>query len=1319
MDTFAPRSNPYVGPRAFQTGERLYARDRDILNLYYLLLAERVVLLFSPSGAGKTSLIQAGLIPRLGDKFGFMPVVRVNHDPPENIGREKKFNRYIFSVLVSLEETLQEEKRLPVEELAEIGLSEYLAQRFQAEAENLQPDEQGKPKFEALIFDQFEEILTTAPNDYEGKRAFFEQIGEALRDNKRWALFSTREDYVAAFEPYLPAIPTRFANRYRLDLLGAEAAIEAIQRPAHEAGVDFVDTAARQLIDDLRRVQIQRPDGTLEPDLGRYVEPVQLQVVCYRLWQDLAEDETEITERHISTIGSVDESLSGYYAEQVEVAEERFKVPLRNIREWFNDKLITKQGTRSQVMLEPDKSGGLDNRVIRFMEAAHLVRGEKRAGSTWFELAHDRLIGPIRTDNEKWLAANLSLLQQQANLWNRQDRPASLLLSERELVHAREWAEEHKAELLPSEVYFLEASLEREERALRRKRLYQVITLLGIAAIVLAVIAFLNFRKANFLYQEAQRQERIARSGQLAALSSQAALEGFPQRSLLLAIEANSVIEVADGKPASAEEALRASLKDLRGLPLLGHEGQVNSLAISADGRWLVTGGQDGVAHLWDLHAAPTSVSPQILSGHEGGISVLTISPDGRWLATGGEDRTVRLWDLNSSNLNRQPIVLRGHEGSIFTLAFSPDGRWLATGSEDGTARLWSLATPTLSEAALVLTSLDGWIQTLAFSPDGRWLATAGPHTVWLWHLNAPDPAADPHVLPGHEALIQTLAFSPDGRWLASGSRDGTARLWDVSASERIPRPVVLRGHMDWVNALAFSPDGRWLATGSGDKVARLWPMSRLETSPNPILLPGHTAPIKTLAFSPDGRTLATGGQDHTIRLWDVSAVAPAVNPQVLQGHDGWVNVLAFSPEGRWLATGSQDGGVRLWDRSSTGTAVNPLVLGGQKDDVNVLAFSPDGRWLATGSADHTARLWDLQAADLTTGQLELRGHTSWIQVLAFSPDGRWLATGGGDSAARLWDLNAANPATDVIILSGHGGEIKTLAFSSDWRWLATGSADRTVLVWDLNVEDPSANPIALSGHQGDINVLSFSPDGRWLVTGSADNIARLWDITAPDPLTTQIKLIGHQDDILALAFSPDGRWLATGSGYLDPTVRLWNLQTSTVAEEPKTLSGHTGSISSLAFSPDGRWLATGSWDKTARLWDMRDGEPDEVSVVLPGHEDWVNTLAFSPDGRWLATGSDDWTARLWNLEGPYLETNSVLLSGHEGGVNALAFSPDGRWLATGSADHTTRLWLVQLDDLKRLACRSTGRNFSHKEWEQYFPGESYRKTCEEWPDGP
>jgi len=456
-------------------------------------------------------LIQAGLLPRLSKQdFNVLPIIRVNQEPSEGVASTPNFNRYALSTMLSLEEGFPEDQRMTVKELAALTLDEYL---------NKRPHAEGASVSDVLIFDQFEEVLTIAPSDQDSKRAFFEQLGKALRNKDRWALVAIREDYLGALAPFTRPIPGRFSASFRLDLIGVEGALQAIENPARSQNVDFVASAAQKLVDDLRLVQLQLPDGSLEKQLGPNLEPVQLQVVCYRLWNNLSADETTITENHIASIGSVNESLSAYYTEQVGAGKEKFNVPERIIREWFNNQLITKQGIRSQVMLEPEKSAGLDNQVIRFMESAHLVRAEKRAGSTWFELSHDRLIEPVRTDNERWLVANLSLLQQQAVLWNQQGRPDSLLLRGKELAHARLWATEHAKELLSYESDFLSACITEENRTLRLKRRNQVISVLGVVAIILAIIVFLAYRQADIARQDALRQERSARADQLAAQS--------------------------------------------------------------------------------------------------------------------------------------------------------------------------------------------------------------------------------------------------------------------------------------------------------------------------------------------------------------------------------------------------------------------------------------------------------------------------------------------------------------------------------------------------------------------------------------------------------------------------------------------------------------------------------------------------------------------------------------------------------------------------------------------------------------------------------
>ena len=186
-------------------------------------------------------------------------------------------------------------------------------------------------------------------------------------------------------------------------------------------GVDFTEAAARKLANDLRIVRVQRADGTIEEQLGLYVEPVQLQVVCYRLWDRLPVDAQQIVEADVVAVGNVDSALSDYYAERVAGAARETGIRERAIRDWVERQPITAQGIRGQVLQGPDQ--GLDSRAVQKLLDAYLVRAEKRRGATWLELAHDRLIAPVQANNAAWREANLSTLQRQADLWEKQNRP--------------------------------------------------------------------------------------------------------------------------------------------------------------------------------------------------------------------------------------------------------------------------------------------------------------------------------------------------------------------------------------------------------------------------------------------------------------------------------------------------------------------------------------------------------------------------------------------------------------------------------------------------------------------------------------------------------------------------------------------------------------------------------------------------------------------------------------------------------------------------------------------------------------------------------
>jgi hypothetical protein len=455
------RPNPYVGPRPLQTGEPLFGRDREVRYLRDLLIVEQIVLLYSPPGAGKTSLIQAGLIPELREKeFHVLPIIRVGRSPPLSEAQPPAApNRYTDSTLLALEEGLPEGQRKPLSELAGVRLADYLDTRSPA----------ADPPDEVLIFDQFEEILALDPSDIQAKDEFFTQLGEALRGRQRWALFAVREDFVPALDPYLPRLPWERRATYRLDRLSPAAARQAIQRAARGVGVDFGDEAAMLLIDDMRRLRVERDDGSVVSVPGSSVEPLQVQVVCRRLWENLPADVNQVTAADVARLGEVDQALAGYYAERVASIARVSNVTERFLREWVGRHLITAQGTRGQVRLSHAESRGLDNEALLHMADANLVRIERRHGTTWVELAHDRLIEPILKDNAAWQQSHLAAWQLQARLWEEHGRQGDLLLSGTLLGEAKAWAGAHPDDLTPMEVDFLSASQQNLRKGRHRK----------------------------------------------------------------------------------------------------------------------------------------------------------------------------------------------------------------------------------------------------------------------------------------------------------------------------------------------------------------------------------------------------------------------------------------------------------------------------------------------------------------------------------------------------------------------------------------------------------------------------------------------------------------------------------------------------------------------------------------------------------------------------------------------------------------------------------------------------------------------------------
>ena len=260
--------NPYVGPRSYRRGERLYGREREIGAIRDVLIAERIVLLYSPSGAGKSSLLEAGLRAELqGRDFDVLPTVRVGHEVPPSLAGSRVRNRYTLSTLLSLEEGRAIDLQLDATALTDISIGDYLSRPW------AEPDAALDP---CVFFDQFEELFTLDPTDHVDKSAFLESLGIAIASGTDGRCSPCARTSSLNSTP-LSASCRTIRARYRLDLLDPAAATVAARRPAEDAGVPFAAEAAERLVDDLRRVRVQR-GTTITEELGPHVEPVQLQV---------------------------------------------------------------------------------------------------------------------------------------------------------------------------------------------------------------------------------------------------------------------------------------------------------------------------------------------------------------------------------------------------------------------------------------------------------------------------------------------------------------------------------------------------------------------------------------------------------------------------------------------------------------------------------------------------------------------------------------------------------------------------------------------------------------------------------------------------------------------------------------------------------------------------------------------------------------------------------------------------------------------------------------------------------------------------------
>jgi WD40 repeat protein len=1142
---------PFRGLLAFRErhADLFFGRDAEIASAIERLRHQPVLPVVAPSGAGKSSFVHAGLVPRLreqgrwlvlsmrprGRPFAALAAALARADmigdgtatrtvpPPGFDDSGSAAPGADPGALALLERGLAEEPgRLGLELRA-------LAEEHRAGV--------------LCVVDQLEELFTLSEQD-DVRRAFLDAVSSAADDpsDPVRVVFTLRDDFLGRVAS-IRVVGGALAGVMVLEPPQAAALADILERPLESAGYGY-------------------DDPLLVPEMIAAVrgEPAALPLLEFTaemLWERRDKTRRLLLRSAYVELGGVggalakhaDGVLRGLTAKELRVARELFL------------RLVTADRTRravprSRALGGLDDDDGVAARVLARLTEARLVTVTKSAAEPgaepMLELAHESMIATWAT-LASWVEAGreeiafLAEVGLAAELWDKRGRRPEELwqgTALRDALGARARCTTEPPELVTE---FLGRARARETRRLARRRGAALLAVAGLA--VVTVVLALQVR-------EARTQRERAEQGRAAALAEERRAEERRAEALRegarAAREQRSVLEARAKLRASFELAdaplARMLWWQLEREPLLWQHalGAIPyATAWSPRGESVAVGCHDEAVYLFDVATG----AARVLRGHGDQVRAVAFSPDGARLASGGYDGETRIWDASTG---AGLAVLRGHGAGVTGVAFAPDGR-IATVSRDRSVRLWDASGAVLA----VLGEHEAAVLDVAFSRDGARVATASiDGSVRIWDTASPARAA--LALAGHTAAVWGVAFDAEGSRVATASRDASVRIWDARSG------VLLRAlapASEGVFAVGFSPDGGRLAVGGNDQPIQLLdPASGALTGE----LEGHAGTVFRVAFDPRGERLVSVGDDGFVRVWDLGA---APGRRLPTGHRAAVWGVALSPDGRRIASGGRDETVHLWDADSG----EPLrALAGNLRGVAAVTYDPSGSVVAAACEDGVVRLWDVASGRVRP----LRGHDAGVVGVAFRPDGAVLASGSRDKTVRLWDV--ASGAT-LHVLRGHAEGVYGVAFSPDGRSVAAAGIDRTVRLWDAETGAPGR---MLRGHEDAVYGLSFSPDGRRLASGGFDHTLRVWEVTTGAALAT----LEQPGRVHGIAFHPDGARIGTAGS--DGVGRIWSLD----GAGAHVLGGHGDEVNAFAFSGDGTRAATASDDGTVRLWETASG---------------------------------------------------------------------------------------------------------------------------------
>ncbi|GLU51562.1 hypothetical protein Dfri01_10230 [Dyadobacter frigoris] len=1298
--------NRYPGSKPFSAKEQelFFGREIDVANFYGLIRTKQLVVLYGKSGLGKSSLISAGIIPKISHEANYQYfLIRFNNFSTEEL-----------EGLMPVENIIERLKRaIPSNTTG--GLIDLFTSSENSIwywVKMLQWAQKGQQII--LFFDQIEELFTYPQAEIE---AFSKNLAEVLYDaipakyrhrlsdaneevkQRDVALYnflyqvpnvkivlSVRSDRLALLNDLKKQHDQIFENCYELAPFTRNQAVRAIYNPAVFESASYLPSF------QYTEASISKILNAIESTREGEINTAVLQIVCRYVEDVIVGKQKGITVTE-NDLGDISDIFQNYYESIIH------KLPFNereNAQELMEEKLISASLRNSLSETYIIQELNVNIIILDILEQSSLLRKERDAsGRLLYEISHDSLIDPIKKVAE--IRINRKVKEQELAAIVKQE---ALLLAERirvkelELLNKKVQSKSNVAWFLllfsiiiiTIAVYFAQKATYDSSNSTALFWASEAEKLAPSEGLLLLEQAAKKAVDKNALDFVKYQTEKIFNNGNLHHFSEIKRFANVEQISF--SNDSKWIITLYGDSTATV-----LNIESGRSLNFLTKDKLRVHPEFSPDSKWITTSDTAGILKIWNVESG---IIPHFLRA-EKSVRNVTFSYDGKWAVTIGDDLKLKLWNLESGKMRE---IFKG-ETAMRYLRFSADSKWI-TAYDGSVTKIWDVLTGK-TPSFLNASPFD----YAEISSDGKWIATRSDHTAKIWNIQS-------QKIQGvfkNEDDIENVTFSSDGKWINTYHNDMSHKIWNVQSGD-IPNFLRSEKKLTQTN---FSNDCKWLITRGIDSIPKVWNVESGRLHKFLRKEKRYSYP----EFSSDNRLVITKNNNGTEKIWDI--ISGKILYSTVAEPSGYYH---FSPNGEWLVWNGKNQPQKIWNIQSGKTydylnqdndylIFSPdnkwLIIKGKDKVSSVIkfkpkeikaflkagapiintTFAPDGQWLLTYSSNNDSKIWNVRSGRIP----DFLQHEGEIKQFIFSSDGQKLITANWLGSPKIWDVKKGQPidlfkgkkskftasfagnSSTRIITSGINmttkiwhtqsgkfydlprmeNKIRFTTISSNGKWIFNQNHDRTANVW--NLETGKSHNFLVNDKQ--INFGSFSSNSKWLITTYSDSTAKVWDVEKGISIIS----LNNEKRLVNTFFSPDSKWLVTVDS--DGIQKIWDLLAGQLASFlKKDVIIHTD------FSEDGKLIVTNDKKKSVKIWDTK------TKTLLKFCCNKINSIytVLSPNNQWIVTGNQKTYPSIWDIR----SGKEHKFLGMDMMPTSLTFSNDGKWIVTNSWGKTIRVWEVK-----------------------------------------